>query len=70
MCIILIECLMPRDCKEWYELGVRKDGIYPVNPGNDDGFQVSTVSNPVNVRTELTYKINIMPWFVYRSIVI
>ena len=31
---------MPRDCKEWYDLGIRKDGVYPVNPGNDDGFQV------------------------------
>ncbi len=65
MCIILIECLMPRDCKEWHELGVRKDGIYPVNPGNDDGFQVSTLSSPV-----LQNQYYQMPWFVCRSIAI
>ena len=38
---IILESLMPRDCKEWYDLGIRKDGVYPVNPGNDVGFQVS-----------------------------
>ena len=42
ICLIILECLMPQDCKAWYELGIRTSGIYPINPGNINGmgFQV------------------------------
>ena len=42
ICLIILECLMPQDCKEWYALGINTSGIYPINPGNIDGmgFQV------------------------------
>ena len=34
ICLIILECLMPQDCKAWYELGIRTSGIWPINPGN------------------------------------
>ena len=31
---------MAVDCKEWFEAGVNKSGIYPINPDNGIPFQV------------------------------
>ena len=37
---LLLECPILRDCKAWFELGMERSGIYPVNPDNNVPFQV------------------------------
>ena len=39
--IISIDIVLPRDCKEWRDLGINKSDIYPVNPDDEEPFQVS-----------------------------
>ena len=41
ICTLPLVSPMARDCKEWYEAGVNKSGVYPINPDNGTPFQVS-----------------------------
>ena len=32
---------MPADCKAWKDLGINKNGVYPIKPDNGAAFQVT-----------------------------
>ena len=43
----LIDCL-PRCCKDWYDLGIRKNCYYPIYPDGNTQQLVTTVYNSTN----------------------
>ena len=45
--LIILDCPLPRDCKDWYDLGVRKSCVYPIYPEDDD--------TPLKVYGSLSY---------------
>ena len=34
--LIILDCPLPRDCKDWYDLGVRKSCVYPIYLEDDE----------------------------------
>ena len=43
----LIDCL-PRTCKDWYDLGIRKNCYYPIYPDGNTQQLVITVYDSTN----------------------
>ena len=44
----LIDCPLPRNCKDWYDLGIRKSCYYSIYPDRKTQKLVSTVYNSTN----------------------
>ena len=44
LCIIsFTECSLPRNCKDWYDLGIRKSCVYPIYPDGNTQHMVSDI---------------------------
>ena len=44
----LIDCPLPRSCKDWCNLGIRKNCYYPIYPDGNTQQLLTTVYNPTN----------------------
>ena len=44
----LIDCPLPRSCKDWYNLGIRKNCYYPIYPDGNTQQLVTTVYKSTN----------------------
>ena len=44
----LIDCPLPQNCRNWYDLGIRKSCYYPIYPDGKTQKLVSTVYNSTN----------------------
>ena len=44
----LIDCPLPRSCKDWYHSGIRKSCYYPIYPDGNTQQLVTTVYNSTN----------------------
>ena len=44
----LIDCPLPRSCKDWYNYGIRKNCYYPIYPDGNTQQLVTTVYNSTN----------------------
>ena len=38
--LYIIVCTMPRDCKAWRELGITRNGLYPIKPNDEETLTV------------------------------
>ena len=51
----LIDCPLPKSCKDWYDLGIRKTCYYPIHADGKTQKLVSTVYNQLTKCTIFVY---------------
>ena len=65
-----IECL-PRSCRDWYDLGIRKNCYYPIYPDGYTQHLVTTLYNSTNnIYSNLLQLNNMSTYHIFRSTVI
>ena len=66
-----IECPLPRNCKDWYDLGIRKNCYYPIYPDGNTQHLVTTLYNSTNnIYSNLVQLNNMSTYRTFRSTVI
>ena len=67
----IIDCPLPRSCKDWYDLGIRKNCHYPIYPDVYTQHLVTTLYNSTNnIYSNLLQLNNMFTYHIIRSTVI